>query len=135
MQEVFSNIGMTINGIKHLSPREAYGLLMKDVILVDVREDYMIGYKKFDVRQVIYVPYSECSKSLTLIPMDSAIIVADSFGLRSKETVKKLIDQGHKNVANLIGGIIEWERDGLPLSVDKKEELNGPCPCQLKKRK
>jgi rhodanese-related sulfurtransferase len=135
MEGIFKDKGIKINGITHLSPKEAFELLNSEVILVDVREEYMIGYKKFDVQQIIYIPYSECTHSLARIPKDKALIIADSYGLRSKEIVIKLINNGYTEVANLNGGIIDWERDGLPLNVNKKEELNGPCPCQLKIKK
>ena len=35
----------------------------------------------------------------------------------------------------MAGGLVEWERDGLPLQVNLKEELSGQCACQLKAKK
>lgn len=132
MDSIFKNMGMIINGITHLSPAEAYALINDDVIFIDVREDYEIGYKKFEVKNLFYIPFSDFINKIESLPKDKLLIIADSYGLRSKETVKKLIDKGFTKVANLNGGILDWERDGLPLVVDKKQELNGPCPCQLK---
>jgi hypothetical protein len=43
-----------------------------------------------------------------------------------------LINKGQSNIANLAGGIIEWDRDGLPLVINKREQLSGSCACQLK---
>jgi hypothetical protein len=45
-----------------------------------------------------------------------------------------LISRGFTKVAGLAGGIVEWERDGLPLLLDNKARLSGSCMCQLKFR-
>jgi 3-mercaptopyruvate sulfurtransferase SseA len=45
-----------------------------------------------------------------------------------------MIDHGYDNVANMAGGIIDWERDGLPLTTDISSRLSGSCMCQLKAR-
>lgn len=37
-------------------------------------------------------------------------------------------------IANLAGGLVEWERDELPLIIDKNEKLSGSCLYQLKTR-
>jgi rhodanese-related sulfurtransferase len=135
MDSIFKNMGMFINGITHLSPTEAYALMNDDVIFIDVREEYEIEYKKFEVKNLLYIPFSDYTNKIESLPKDKSLIIADSYGLRSKEIVIQLMAQGYYNVANLNGGILDWERDGLPLVVDKKEELNGQCPCQLKTKK
>ncbi len=43
-------------------------------------------------------------------------------------------DKGFENIANMAGGLVEWERDGLPLKSDKSERLSGSCACMLRKR-
>ena len=63
------------------------------------------------------------------------LIVADSVGIHSKEVAKFLVNKGFVNIANMAGGLVEWERDGLPLQVNLKEELSGQCACQLKAKK
>jgi rhodanese-related sulfurtransferase len=62
------------------------------------------------------------------------VIVADSVGLRSKSAVKFLMDNGFANVANLNGGILDWEHDGMPIIVDLNKQLSGSCTCRLKPR-
>jgi hypothetical protein len=34
----------------------------------------------------------------------------------------------------MAGGIVDWERDGLPLKTNIEERLSGSCMCQLKPR-
>lgn len=66
------------------------------------------------------------------LPKNRPIIVADAVGLRSKEVVIFLIDNGFTIIANLVGGITDWEKDGLPMVVDNKQRLTGSCMCQLR---
>jgi len=43
-------------------------------------------------------------------------------------------DKGFKQIANMAGGIVDWEHDGLPLITDISQRLSGSCMCQLKPR-
>jgi predicted sulfurtransferase len=62
------------------------------------------------------------------------MIFADTVGLRSKEAVIFLKEKGFKKIANMAGGIVDWERDGLPVKLNINERLTGSCMCQLKPR-
>jgi rhodanese-related sulfurtransferase len=66
------------------------------------------------------------------LPTDRPVIIADAVGIHSKEVVEFLQGKGYSNVANLAGGIHDWERDGLPLIVDKDQTMTGGCMCQLR---
>jgi rhodanese-related sulfurtransferase len=68
------------------------------------------------------------------LPIDVPVIVADSVGLRSHEAMIFLRNKGFGNIANLAGGIVDWERDGLPLKRDITEQLDRSCICQLRPR-
>jgi len=131
MNNLFENYGILSGEMLHLSPKETFDLCKKGAVIVDVREDFMIGFKKFEVPLVLYFPLSEMNTNFNKLPTDKYMIFADAAGLRSKEAVILLNGKGFKNLANLAGGIVEWERDGLPLKVDLKEKLSGQCPCQL----
>ncbi|OFX59484.1 MAG: hypothetical protein A2046_00695 [Bacteroidetes bacterium GWA2_30_7] len=134
MINVFENIGFEINGIKHISGNEAILCIKQGAIIIDIREFYDINYKVFDVENALNIPKTELEKNLNLVPDDKALIIADAFGINSKLIVMQLVNNGIKNVANLIGGILDWEKDGLPVKKDLKGELNGPCLCMLKTR-
>jgi rhodanese-related sulfurtransferase len=131
---MFKGKGFIIENILHLSPKESFELCQKGAILVDVREEYLTGHKTFDVEHVIYCPRSLINERLNRLPKDKPIIIADSVGLRSNEAIVILMQNGFRNIANLAGGLVEWERDGLPLKSDIKEKLSGSCLCQLKLR-
>ena len=134
MENLFAGYGLTSNGMLHLSPKEALEVCHLGAILVDVREDYLNEYKKFKVERVIYLPLSLLKENAATLPLDIPLVFADSAGLRSKEAVAMLKELGFQNIANLAGGLIEWERDGLPLQTNEEEMLSGSCTCQLRKR-
>ncbi len=134
MNELFKNVGISSSGILHVSAHEAIELCKKGAILVDVREEYMIGFKLFDVKEVIYCPKSKIEENYTEIPKDKALIFADATGIHSKEAVLFLLEKGYENIANLAGGLVEWELDGVSIKIDYSERLSGSCACQLKRR-
>ncbi|MFA5418507.1 MAG: rhodanese-like domain-containing protein [Bacteroidales bacterium] len=134
MNDLFKNKGITTSGILHLTPREAFELCQQGAILFDVREDFMGHFKTFDVKDLFFCPRSILEENYLEIPRDKPLIFADAVGLRSKEAVLFLMGKGYELIANMAGGLVEWERDGLPVKVDKSENLTGSCMCMLRKR-
>lgn len=132
MESEFSGFGFKLNGMLHLSPREANELLHKGAILLDLRLDLLFNNKRLDVPEGLHCVYDEIEEFYQHIPTNKPIIVADAVGVHSKEVVQFLLEKGFTQVANLIGGICEWERDGLPIIVDIDETLTGGCMCQLR---
>ena len=135
MEGLFFNDGFESGGIFNLTPRQAHASCLKGALLIDVREDYMNRFKMFDVPEVIYCPFSILEETYQHLPLEKPMIFADSAGLLSKEAVKLMKEKGlHVQTANLAGGLIEWERDEMPLIIDKSERLSGSCMCQLRPR-
>lgn len=130
----FKNKGFIANDIFNLTPKEAKDLGNSGVLIVDVREEYMNRFKVVDVQNLAFYPLSELSAHWQQIPADEPVILLDAAGLRSKEAFIFLKEKGYDNIANMAGGIVEWERDGLPVVLDKSERLTGSCMCQLRKR-
>jgi len=131
----FSNIkGLIIDNLHHLSAKEANIILQDNVILVDLRDEFEIVYRGFDVPNAIWLPYKEFLSRWTELQPDCNYLFADSCGLRSKEACLFLLAKGYTNIANLIGGMVDWERDGLPTVIDRSYELTGSCVCRLRPR-
>jgi rhodanese-related sulfurtransferase len=118
----------------NISPREAFELCGRGAVIVDVREEYLSNFKNFDVPEILFFPMSKLLEKLSELPKDKYLIFADSVGLRSKEAFVLLKDKGFTKIANMAGGIVDWERDGLPLITNIEERLTGSCMCQLKPR-
>jgi len=135
MSELFNNKGFISAGFLNLSAREAYAeATVGNAVIVDVREERLTGYKNFDVPRLIRLPKSRLAEEHAHLPHDVPLIIADSVGLRSHEVMDFMISKGFENIANLAGGIVEWEQDGMPLKIDITEQLSGSCVCQLRPR-
>jgi rhodanese-related sulfurtransferase len=134
MTDFFKDYGIVSSGILNVSPHEAFELVRKGVLIVDVREENLRSFKSFDVPEIVYLPKSKLDKEYENLPSDRYMVFADTVGLRSKEAVIFLQEKGFEKIANLAGGIVDWERDGFPITTDITTRLSGSCMCQLKPR-
>ncbi|MFO7873435.1 MAG: rhodanese-like domain-containing protein [Bacteroidales bacterium] len=134
MEPIFENMGRCKDGIVTLTPREALKAINKGALFVDLRDTDFSDFKIPDIQDIFILPLDQLQENLDKIPRDRHLILADSSGLKSKEAVRILKDNGFENTANMAGGFIEWERDGLPVREDLNERLSGACACQLKPR-
>jgi len=132
MNDFFNGYGFLINGMLHISPREAYELCQKGAILFDLRLELLFRNKRFDVPECLHCVYDEIADYYHHLPTNRPLIVADAVGIHSKEVVVFLKEKGFSQLANLIGGICDWERDRLPLIIDPDETMTGGCMCQLR---
>jgi len=128
------NIGFIAHGVLNLTPTESFVLCKKGAAIVDVREEYMNAFKMFKVEKLFYLPYSQIEQFYEQLPHDIPLIFADAVGLKSREGVLFMMAHGYDNIANMGGGIVDWERDGLPINTDITARLSGSCMCQLKPR-
>lgn len=119
-----------------LSPRDAYDKLKEgDATILDVRPEYETCYRSFDVPKVYLLPFTLNFELKVELSTDEFIIVADNVGLDSPEIARLLIDIGYTQIGYIIGGVVAWDRAGLPLVKDLGNELIGGCACKLKPRK
>ncbi|NLJ47899.1 MAG: rhodanese-like domain-containing protein [Treponema sp.] len=54
--------------------------------------------------------------------------------LTPSEAARMLRNAGFTNIAKMAGGMIDWDREGLPVRRDPLYELSGQCACKLKTR-
>ncbi|MEI6435738.1 MAG: rhodanese-like domain-containing protein [Bacteroidota bacterium] len=133
MDALFGNTGFFSGDVFNLTPKQAFALCQKGAVIIDVREEALSRFKMFGVPEVIYCPFSMLEKTYQHLPYDKPMIFADAAGLHSKEAVKLLMEKGLVDrIANLAGGLVEWERDEMPLIIDNSEKLSGSCMCQLR---
>ena len=125
--------GFVINGLRHVSGKESIEILKHGGWMLDLRPEFEQA-KLLNVQNVLYCPYGEIREHQQELPRDAWLILADAVGLRSKETAYYLKEKGFENILHLAGGVVEWERDGLPVTLDKSRRLTGSCMCQLKRR-
>ena len=128
----FENKGFQLNGIRCLSSKDAYPLLIKKAILIDMRKEYETNYRIFDVPDILYISDRQIKKNPAVLPRSTPLIFADNVGLVSKEVVTFLAKKGFTNVSMLIGGVVDWVKQGFPVKKDPNYELVGQCGCKLK---
>jgi rhodanese-related sulfurtransferase len=134
MGNILRKFGIVSDGILNVSPREAFELVKSGALLIDAREENLRSPKLFDLPGVICIPKSKIVEEFEKLRCDKFLIFADTVGLRSKEVVIFLRDKKFKKIANMVGGIVDWERDGFPVTTDISLRLSGSCMCQLKPR-
>jgi len=127
------NYGFVINGLRHVSGKECLEILKEEGYILDVRPDFELA-KLINVEHVLYYPYDEIRDRYQELPQETLLIVVDAVGLRSKEVACFLVGKGFTRILHLAGGVVEWDRDGLPVTLDKSRRLSGSCMCQLKRR-
>jgi len=123
------------NKIRHFSSHEAFDLLQSgEAVLLDIRDEYLQRFKCIDSPGIVQIPLGELSEKAAGLPHEVFYICADSAGIYSKKAAQILIDAGFSEAGNLAGGLVDWEKLGLPVRTDIKERLTGSCMCQLKRR-
>jgi len=122
--------------IKHtVSPKQALEFIKNGALLIDLRNPDFLNGREFDVPEILYIFHSKLEELYHEIPNDRTVILADNVGIQSNKAVDFLISKGYRNVFSLTGGVIDWEKDKLPLKLDKGNEMVGGCACKLTPRK
>jgi rhodanese-related sulfurtransferase len=108
---------ITLSGVTHIEPMPAANALANEnALLVDVREPEELEIMHFDTDvECISLPMSVIADRFEELPKDRPLIIACNNGERSVKIVNLLNYQGYTNAANLDGGILQWNRDGLSL--------------------
>jgi rhodanese-related sulfurtransferase len=94
-------------------------------LLVDVRER-----DEFDdvrVPGAVLVPMSEFGERFGDLPRDRPLLVMCAAGSRSLAATGHLIRNGYEAV-NVTGGIIAWQKAGLPVRRGRAEPEEGALP-------
>ena len=107
-----------LSGINEVGPGEATRMLNHDsAVIVDMREDK--DYREGHIVNAVHAP---ASNSEVLQKLDKfrerPVIVYCRSGHTSMGFCSKLRKQGFVSVYNLTGGVLGWQKAGLPLSRD-----------------
>ena len=135
MKDYFSGHGILIDGVIFLSPKDALPFLERDAVLVDLRDEFETNGRTFTVPHIIPIAHQQPDGEFLTLPKDRPLILADCVGQESKLRARFLLANGYEAVAVLNGGMIDWERDGMPAAIDRDEELVGSCICQMRPRR
>ena len=83
-----------------------------DVVVFDVREPD--EYAEAHIPGVTLIPLGEVPDRVAEIPKDKTVILTCRSGNRSGQAATWLRSQGYSDVHNLQGGILAWQKAGLP---------------------
>jgi adenylyltransferase/sulfurtransferase len=91
-----------------ITPKELKSRIDKGdkLILLDVREQWEYDLAKLAGSTLI--PLGSLPQFLTKLDRDTEIIAICHHGMRSADATNFLLQQGFKNVKNLVGGIDAW---------------------------
>ena len=95
-------------------------------LLVDVREP-----DEFEVVRVdgaVLLPLSTFLLRYAELPRDTPLLILCAAGSRSAAAAAHLIEHGWSDVTNVAGGIISWERAGLPVRRGRTAPGEGELP-------
>lgn len=95
-----------------VSPQEAFERITAGAVLIDVREQD--EWETMHVAASKLIPLGSVADRLAEIPRNRDIILICRSGRRSGEAQATLIERGYDRVANLAGGILAWDKAGLP---------------------
>jgi len=82
-------------------------------LLLDVRE--ADEFATVRVEGSLLIPMSQLGVRLAEVPKDRPILVICASGSRSQNVTAHLLASGWEDVGNVAGGIVAWERLGLPV--------------------
>jgi rhodanese-related sulfurtransferase len=121
-------------GIPTVSPRDAAAALSDAArsdgsaapLLVDVREPSEFAESR--VAGVALLPVSQFVARHAELPKDRPLLMICHAGSRSASATMFLLQNGWTNVRNVEGGMLAWERDGLPVERGEPVEGEGALP-------
>lgn len=85
----------------------------ENLFVLDVRQPE--EYKEVHVAGSTLIPLPDLAMRLSEVPRDQTIVAICRSGNRSGVAMSMLARAGFHEVANLEGGIIAWQKQGLPV--------------------
>jgi rhodanese-related sulfurtransferase len=95
-------------------------------LLVDVRETNELLVVR--VPGAVHVPLSDFANASARLPTDRPLLFLCASGRRSLVAAEYLQRHGASEVANVTGGIIEWQKRGLPTMTGPLAEGEARLP-------
>ena len=103
----------TYSGILEVSP-EWVATHLDQVVVLDVRNATEQAEEPAEIAGTINIPLHQLRGRLTEIPLDRPVMALCRSGRRSAMAFSILREAGWERVANIQGGLLRWEAEGLP---------------------
>ncbi len=110
------------------TPREAFELMNSNnnYLVIDIRKIYEFEYKSINVKNVKNIDINNFNLKNIDIKSKSSVFIIDSTGLQSQSFAQSLIELGYQNIFVISGGILEWQRDKLPMKYKNNSFIAKP---------
>jgi rhodanese-related sulfurtransferase len=92
-------------------------------LIIDVREPH--EYMQLRARGAVLLPLGRLSGRVSDLPRDRELLLMCRTGGRSQNATQFLQSRGFENVTNVSGGIVAWNRAGLPTTSGEAEPGEG----------
>ena len=100
--------------VEDYAPKQAQDEVARGALLIDVREQHEWNAGRMPGARLIAM--GEIPTRIANLPRDRKIIFTCRTGNRSGTIKDYMIDEhGYTNVHNLLGGIVAWQLEGLPV--------------------
>jgi len=109
------DVGILTAVIEHVQPEELWADIMDGAptpAIIDIRE--MGEFMRAHVPRASLIPMPRILNGDVLLPKDEPIVLVCRTGRRTTQTICTLQEQGYDNIKNLDGGMVAWEKAGLP---------------------
>jgi hydroxyacylglutathione hydrolase len=117
----WTDAGHALETIRQVTPAEAAQLVARgEAFVVDVRghAEWAAGH----LPGTPNIPLGYLADRIGELPTDRLILVQCRTGARSAIGASVLARLGRTNVANVVGGIVAWQRAGLPVEHEQEEQ-------------
>ena len=98
---------------RDIEPRAAEALVQQGALAVDVREASELA-EDGRIDAALHVPLGDLAERARELPRDRTLVMICRSGARSAMATEALRASGY-DAYNVEGGILRWERDGLPV--------------------
>ena len=99
---------------------------VRPALLVDIRERQEFLAVRVD--DCLFIPMSQLGVRVDEIPKDRPVLLICASGNRSQSAAAFLLKNGWSDVGSVAGGIVGWERLGLPVRRGPVEPGEGQIP-------
>lgn len=108
--------------------KKAYPIALSSAVFVDVREKDELERVSYDMPNVVNIPLSQFEHRFHLLSKEANLIIVCRTGRRSGIVTTFLQNKGYTRVQNLLGGIIQWEEDALPVIRTEEKGIYESAP-------
>jgi glyoxylase-like metal-dependent hydrolase (beta-lactamase superfamily II)/rhodanese-related sulfurtransferase len=114
-QPEWAPVTTTFSGVLRISPQWV-AANRDNVQILDVRTQYELDEESARLDNALLIPINELRERIKEIPDDKPVMTICRSGKRSVLAFNILREAGVEKVANIDGGLLRWQDEGLPLS-------------------